>query len=338
MRIQHNVFEDNELHHYGIPGMRWGVRKARGGLGSIFRRKKKKVTIEPSNKKKKKNREVNDLEKEKQYINEYKHRDQMTTRQMQARVNRMKVEKEFKRLAYEDQIARNKAEAEAKAIKRKRRAILVSAALDAVSKMPLEEKVKLDRSLFKSDKEHQEAEDGIRELVKFSKSVAPVASKFIRDNAGIAEKEDKMKQTSLHNVYIPGQTNNELHHYGVPGMRWGARKAVRSYIQARRNTADIRAEVKEQKRTMQRARADFGRAQYEYRRAKSYGAGRREGRGIIGGTVSAIRDRHIVAGAKFNMKDKKQIFKQEKKNFKNKKRQYKLARKQAYKKLMSEGV
>lgn len=42
---------DNELYHYGVLGMKWGVRKAKSTISSSNKRKKPKQTVDPSYKK-----------------------------------------------------------------------------------------------------------------------------------------------------------------------------------------------------------------------------------------------------------------------------------------------
>ena len=43
---------DNELYHYGVLGMRWGVRKSKSGSSGVGKRSKRsKLTVDPSYKK-----------------------------------------------------------------------------------------------------------------------------------------------------------------------------------------------------------------------------------------------------------------------------------------------
>lgn len=241
MRIQHNIFDDEPLLHYGVLGMKWGVRRAR------------QTPSQPTGKKKKKG--VDERERELQYINEYKNRDKMSTKQLQARVNRMKAEKEFERLAYEKENARRKAELELKAAKRKKRAEAFAIAMETVGKIDINDKtirnaLNFDVENFKkpgmsdaeAKKAMEEAEDGIITLVKTAKNVAPAIGKLVKANAGLKVEEEKLNQSGLTEVYIPGSTNSELLHYGVPGMKWGQRRA-----HARQATKALRRDFKQKK-------------------------------------------------------------------------------------------
>jgi len=221
--------------------MKWGVRRAR------------QTPSQPTGKKKKKG--VDERERELQYINEYKNRDKMSTKQLQARVNRMRAEKEFERLAYEKENARRKAELELKAVKRKKRAEAFAIAMETVGKIDINDKtirnaLNFDVENFKkpgmsdaeAKKAMEEAEDGIITLVKTAKNVAPAIGKLVKANAGLKVEEEKLNQSGLTEVYIPGSTNSELLHYGIPGMKWGQRRA-----HARQATKGLRRDFKQKK-------------------------------------------------------------------------------------------
>ena len=121
----YNIFDEEPLLHYGIPGMKWGVRRARRTPSQSTVKKKKKG--------------IDERERELQYIKEFKNRDKMTTRQLQARVNRIRAEKEFERLAFEKENARKKAEIELKVAKRKSRAESFAIAMEVVGKIDIKD-------------------------------------------------------------------------------------------------------------------------------------------------------------------------------------------------------
>ena len=239
LRIQHNIFDEEPLLHFGIPGMKWGVRRAR--------RTPSQSTV--------KKKGVDERERELQYIKEFKNRDKMSTRQLQARVNRIRAEKEFERLAFEKENARKKAEMELKTAKRKSRAEAFAIAMEMVGKIDIKDDsirkaLKFDPENFKkpgmsdedAKKAMQDAEAGIITLVKTAKSVAPSIGKFAKAKAGLKVEEEKLNQSGLTEVYIPGFTNSELLHYGIPGMKWGQRRN-----HARRATKDLRRDFKQKK-------------------------------------------------------------------------------------------
>jgi hypothetical protein len=132
----------------------------------------------------------------------------------------------------------------------------------------------------------------------------------------------------IKDVYIPGMTNPELLHYGVLGMKWGVRKAVSSYKTARRETKSLRDGLKEQKRNVKRARANLGQSHYNMNNVKEY-------RRNKGGGIAIGKDRHIVKGAKFTVKDNKRTYKVEKRKLKAMKKSYHSARRDSYNKLMN---
>ena len=204
--------------------MKWGVRRARRTPSQSTVKKKKKG--------------IDERERELQYIKEFKNRDKMSTRQLQARVNRIRAEKEFERLAFDKENARKKAEIELKSTKRKSRAEAFAIAMEVVGKIDIKDDsirkaLKFDPNNFKkpgmSDEEAkkamQDAEEGIITLVKTAKNIAPSIGKLAKAKAGLKVEEEKINQSGLTEVYIPGFTNSEVLHYGIPGMKWGQHKS-----------------------------------------------------------------------------------------------------------------
>ena len=78
--------DNNELMHYGVPGMKWGVRRT----PAQFRRK-------PSNKK-----STPDQKVRKERKSDLNKRRTMSDADLKKKIERMKLEKEFKSLTQED--------------------------------------------------------------------------------------------------------------------------------------------------------------------------------------------------------------------------------------------
>ena len=323
-RVYNNIFDnETELHHFGTKGMRWGVRKA---INKSSPKKSSDETVTP----KKKSRFMDERAREQQYINVYKNRDKLSTRQMKAQIERIKTEKEFRRVAYEEANARNKAVAELKDRKRKQRALAFGLALEVVSKFPVnEDKIRnsIDAKDFENKEQYKKAQDNLVTLVKNGQSLAPVLGKLIKETAGVATPVEKVEHYDTSSVYIPGMTNPELLHVGVKGMKWGVRKSASSYRMARRETKSLRDGLREQKRTVKRARANLGQSHYNMNNVKEY---RRNKGGIAIG-----KDRNVVKGAKFTVKDNKRTYKVEKRKLKAMKKSYRSARRESYNKLMN---
>ena len=323
-RVYNDIFDnETELHHAGVKGMRWGVRKA-------IRKSSPKKPSDETVTTKKKSRFMDERAREQQYINVYKNRDKLSTRQMKAQIERIKTEKEFRRVAYEEANARNKAAAELKDRKRKQRALAFGIALEVVSKIPInEDKIRnsIDAKDFENKEQYKKAQDNLVTLVKNGQSLAPVLGKLIKETAGVATPVEKVEHYDTRSVYIPGMTNPELLHVGVKGMKWGVRESASSYMTARRETKSLRDGLREQKRTVKRARANLGQSHYNMNNVKEY---RRNKGGIAIG-----KDRHIVKGAKFTVKDNKRTYKVEKRKLKAMKKSYRSARRESYNKLMN---
>lgn len=120
-----------------------------GKLKSMLSKGKKKTKqlaeeeVSAQNEKlKKKLSEVNDREREKSYIDMYKHRDKMSTQAIREQINRIKAEQELEQLVYAKENSRKaKAAAEAKA-KREKNAKRIAALAGVASNVALEQLIK----------------------------------------------------------------------------------------------------------------------------------------------------------------------------------------------------
>ena len=82
--------DNNELYHYGVLGMKWGVRKSRPSSTRSSRRKKK--SNEPSPDFKERTKRKSDL----------KNRRTLSDEELKRKIERLKMEREFKELTKED--------------------------------------------------------------------------------------------------------------------------------------------------------------------------------------------------------------------------------------------
>lgn len=90
--------DNNELMHYGVLGMKWGVRKARPTSGKKFASFKKKKVKQLSNKpqtSKKKVKQTNKKEK----TSKKKPLNKMTDEELRSAINRLELEKRYRDLS-----------------------------------------------------------------------------------------------------------------------------------------------------------------------------------------------------------------------------------------------
>lgn len=90
--VGNGLYSDGALRHYGIKGMKWGVRRTPEELGhkkSLKERLKRKKKAPPSH---------DDLMKSTNPKELYKYRSQLSDKELRARVNRINTERELKKL------------------------------------------------------------------------------------------------------------------------------------------------------------------------------------------------------------------------------------------------
>lgn len=81
---------DNELYHYGVKGMKWGVRRYQNKDGSLTSAGKKRAEKQE------------DRSRTKQRKSDLKNRRRLSDKDLDQKINRLKKEKQFKELAEED--------------------------------------------------------------------------------------------------------------------------------------------------------------------------------------------------------------------------------------------
>lgn len=82
--------DNNELYHYGVLGMKWGVRKSRPSSSGSSKRKKKTNELSP------------DLEVKTKRKSDLKSRRTLSDDELKRKIERLKLEREFKELTKED--------------------------------------------------------------------------------------------------------------------------------------------------------------------------------------------------------------------------------------------
>lgn len=120
------------LEQHGTKGMKWGIRRFRDRFG----KRKQRHTLEEINRSLHKG--VNEREREKAFIKEYKNRDKMSTAAIRARTNRLNAEADFERAVYAKERARNAAALAEKQKHAQMRRLIVGVSLDTVSAMPVQ--------------------------------------------------------------------------------------------------------------------------------------------------------------------------------------------------------
>jgi hypothetical protein len=116
------------IEHHGVKGQKWGVRKRIYTALTSMRKKKAASTTYSG---------LDEMAREKQFIKEYRHRDKMSTKAIQARTNRLRAENEFKTQVYAQQNARKAAELRREQQRAQVRRALVAGGLNVISQVPV---------------------------------------------------------------------------------------------------------------------------------------------------------------------------------------------------------
>ena len=209
----------DELHHAGRKGMKWGLhifgrqRSRTGGFGRKHRSQGNPIVKRSSRKKLR--RSVDEQLREAQFIEQYRNRDRMSTRDLKNKIARLESEQKFKTLVEAPQKAR------LEALQKKRQSRLnyigkiASAGLDVYSKMPASFAVR-----NKTDKEREAAAKAFKksqEWAKAFKDVPTTMTTFKQSGVNMGE--------TINGVYIPSQEDLLLH-YGKKGMKWKKRRGI----------------------------------------------------------------------------------------------------------------
>lgn len=221
----------NDIQHWGVKGMKWGIRKNRASgsstainpkTGSIMRRFRK--VENPIL--------VKERERQQKFVKEYYNRDKMSVKAIKARTDRLNAEYAFKKAIEQPIVDKQKAAAEKRA-RRAKLAIKIAggAAIGALvysgirakqlsGAEPSLEQFHLTKNgntirgkggnyneYLKAVKKHKQAKDTV---------------KLINDAARVTV--GVLQGKILKNSALEGE--EVLQHHGIKGMKWGRRKAT----------------------------------------------------------------------------------------------------------------
>nr|DAF05629.1 MAG TPA: Structural protein [Caudoviricetes sp.] len=221
----------DDILHWGVKGMKWGIRKKRASgsstainpkTGSIMRRFRKVENPIV----------VKERERQQKFVKEYYNRDKMSVKAIKARTDRLNAEYAFKKAIEQPMVDRQKAAAEKRA-RRAKLAIKVAggAAIGALvysgirakqlsGSEPSLEQFHLTKNgntirgkgsnyneYLKAVKKHKQAKDTVKLINDAARVTVGVLQGKILKNSG-----------------LEGEV--VLQHHGVRGMKWGRRKAI----------------------------------------------------------------------------------------------------------------
>lgn len=92
---EYNYNQSDELFHYGVKGMRWGVRKSRPTSGGTKKSKKKSLFSKMSDKKKKAAKAKEKSKEETQEPEKKKSVKDMSDAELRAKISRLQLEKQY---------------------------------------------------------------------------------------------------------------------------------------------------------------------------------------------------------------------------------------------------
>lgn len=156
------MISNNDLHHQGVKGMRWGVRKKMASLRNrtLGRKTQEKKPLTPLTK------AVNEREREFQYRNAYLHRDRLSTKKLKTMNERLKLESEFDKNTKAKAEERQRLATEERARKVKARAKIIDGAINVVKNTPIENLIPYDKELYRTDKKYKNEVDDRIEGIK----------------------------------------------------------------------------------------------------------------------------------------------------------------------------
>lgn len=109
---EYNYYDDNELYHHGIKGMKWGVRRTPAQLGHDtggvdLQKAKKKVEAVNTivNESQNINRKVSGRKQRKIQKQQVQNAKAMTDQELRERVNRLNMEQQYARISAEQMSA-----------------------------------------------------------------------------------------------------------------------------------------------------------------------------------------------------------------------------------------
>lgn len=161
------MISNNDLHHQGVKGMRWGVRKKLTSLRNrtLGRKTQEKKPPTPLTK------AVNEREREFQYRNAYLHRDRLSTKKLKTMNERLKLESEFDKNTKAKAEERQRLATEERARKAKARAKVIDGAINVIKNTPIENLVTYDKELYRTDKKYKNEVDDKIEGIKSIRAI-----------------------------------------------------------------------------------------------------------------------------------------------------------------------
>lgn len=204
----------DELHHAGRKGMKWGLhifgrqRSRTRGFGRKHRPKGNPIVKGSSRKKLR--RSVDEQLREAQFIEQYRNRDRMSTRDLKNKIARLESEQKFKTLVEAPQKARLEAQQKKRQARLNYIGKIASAGLDVYSKMPASFAVR-----NKTGKEREAAAKAFKKSQEWAKAFKDVPTTMTTFKQSI--------NVGGVDVYIPESVQNRfmIQHAGRKGMKWG---------------------------------------------------------------------------------------------------------------------
>lgn len=177
------MISNNDLHHQGVKGMRWGVRKKMTSLRNrtLGRKTQEKKPLTPLTK------AVNEREREFQYRNAYLHRDRLSTKKLKTMNERLKLESEFDKNTKAKAEERQRLATEERARKVKARAKMIDGAINVIKNTPIENLITYDKELYRTDKKYK---DGVDDKIDGIKNIRALLGGFSGTASILSQSDD----------------------------------------------------------------------------------------------------------------------------------------------------